>query len=231
MLPLVIAEGVVIALLTVLVAGLLRSHAEILRTLHKMGQLDDEGAPIGDAAPRVRPRPADPVMARTISGVTPDGAAASISLDQGRGYTLLAFLSTGCTTCQPFWKGMAEQKPLPLPGIRTVVVTAGPDRESPAAVGALATAAATTIMSSEAWDNFRVPATPYFQLIDTGSGVSLGEGSAGSWRRLNDLIERAIGDDRHSSPRSTAERLRDSERHLADAGIDPDDNVLYRKPT
>src|ERR1700761_1533483 len=37
MIGLVIAEAVAIALLALLVAGLLRSHAEILRSLHELG--------------------------------------------------------------------------------------------------------------------------------------------------------------------------------------------------
>ena len=37
MVVLVVIEGVVLALLVLLVAGLLRSHAEILRTLHDAG--------------------------------------------------------------------------------------------------------------------------------------------------------------------------------------------------
>ena len=45
MLTLVIIEGIVIVLLTVLVAGLLRSHAEILCTLDRLGAGDE--APSG----------------------------------------------------------------------------------------------------------------------------------------------------------------------------------------
>ena len=46
MLTLVILEGLVIAVLGVLVVGLLRSHAEILRRLHELGAgVYDEEAP------------------------------------------------------------------------------------------------------------------------------------------------------------------------------------------
>ena len=52
MTALVVTLAVVVALLVVLVGGLLRSHAEILRTLHDAGLAHDP------AAPRPR-RPAD----------------------------------------------------------------------------------------------------------------------------------------------------------------------------
>ena len=48
MTALVVAEGLVILLLLVLVAGLLKSHAEILRELHRLGgKLDGEIGPGG----------------------------------------------------------------------------------------------------------------------------------------------------------------------------------------
>ena len=101
----VMIEAVVILLLAVLVVGLLRSHAEILRALHDLGvNLDDDS---GDQTFRLRPglghqttdrpgsvdlrrspsgvveaqRPVDdPALlgeARDLSGETPDGEAAA----------------------------------------------------------------------------------------------------------------------------------------------------------
>ena len=67
MLVLVVIEAVVLAFLALLVAGLLRSHAEILRALHDMGVGRD---PLAHAArrrpsrhrrwPRARPEPSPP---------------------------------------------------------------------------------------------------------------------------------------------------------------------------
>jgi hypothetical protein len=51
---LVLVEGVAIALLAVLVAGLLRSHAQILGALHRLEAGD------GARAPEGAHRPADP---------------------------------------------------------------------------------------------------------------------------------------------------------------------------
>ena len=54
-------EGVVIAVLALLVVGLLRSHAEILKRLHELGAgLDPDAALL-----RPRRRPTDPDPAAT----------------------------------------------------------------------------------------------------------------------------------------------------------------------
>ena len=44
---LIVVQGLVILLLAVLVVGLLRSHAEILRALHDLGVNLEDGAPQG----------------------------------------------------------------------------------------------------------------------------------------------------------------------------------------
>ncbi len=237
MLALVILEGVVILLLTVLVAGLLRSHAEILRRLDALGAGDDVPAAEISQGLKLGPtRRADPTpAATTISGSTPSGGATVVSLAGSRGFTLLAFMSSGCTTCKPFWRSFEQAMPLPRRDIRPVIVTKGPVEESPSAVARLAPATITTVMSSEAWDDFRVPGTPYFQLVDTHHGLVVGEGSAGSWPRLVELLRRALGDAGYSDSShriglTTADRLLDSDEELRRAGIEPGDSSLYEKP-
>src|SRR5688572_5684065 len=69
MLAIVIAEGVAIALLGVLVLGLLRSHALILKALHELGaglELEKEA---GAAATSGSQPPAGPVSVDIESGV------------------------------------------------------------------------------------------------------------------------------------------------------------------
>src|SRR5437764_1222734 len=91
---LVSVETMLLVLLVVLVAALLRSHAEILRRLGPQ-----------DSAPRL---PEPPAGARTdaaapeLVGVTPGGDAVKLAFD--RDSTLLAFLSSGCTSCAGFWE-------------------------------------------------------------------------------------------------------------------------------
>src|SRR5215207_3747397 len=92
--------GIVIALLALLVAGLLRSHAEILRALNDLGvDLDPSRAVTGATnrvdAPTVRSRsvPARPTRAAVdIVGETPDHDAVSIAIVGAKHLTLLAFL-------------------------------------------------------------------------------------------------------------------------------------------
>ena len=218
---LIIIEGIVILLLAVLVAGLLRSHAEILRQLAALGGGEPHEAHI--SPPRRLARNGSTTV---LTGTTPGGGATIISLAGNRGHTLLAFLSTTCTACGAFWEGEVPS----LSGIRPVVVTKGAEAESPAGVARLMNPAVSTLMSTEAWESFAVPATPYFVLVD-GVGQIVGEGSAPTWAQVEDMMRRAIADDRHSLRRSTSERKADVDEELTAAGIEPGDPRLYQPPT
>ena len=114
-----VIETVVLVLLTVLVAGLLRSHAEILRRLHALGSgLDTRRRRVDLVGPD-----------RPARGRAPDSFAAAADLDGAglrddamhvavvgaRHRTLLAFLSSGCLTCRGFWDAFADPPGLDLP--------------------------------------------------------------------------------------------------------------------
>jgi hypothetical protein len=149
-----VALALVLALLSVLVVGLLRSHAEILRALHDLGVNLEDGAPAparrapavsrhapARTAPGVAPpRGAEPLgAAADLTGTLPRGGAARVAVVGVDHPTLLAFLSTGCGTCGTFWEELrAGVSVLPDPATRVVVVTNGPETESPAAVAELA---------------------------------------------------------------------------------------------
>src|SRR5262245_6008448 len=97
---LVAIEAVVLVLLTVLVAGLLRSHAEILQRLHAMGAGLDPDSEIDVAAPiSLRPRGDLPTRriglapAHDVVGAGLRGAALHVPVVDVRHRTLLAFLS------------------------------------------------------------------------------------------------------------------------------------------
>ena len=114
---LVIAEAVAIGLLALLVAGLLRSHADILRALHELrgGPVEPQAAPhlhqpsaAASAGivneldfPGVRegvapPRPVELAARVTdIAGVTPWDEAVAVGVAGDDSRTLVAFLSTG----------------------------------------------------------------------------------------------------------------------------------------
>lgn len=233
MLALVILEGIVILLLAVLVAGLLRSHADILRTLDRLGA-GDGPAPNAPGSiglgPTRRSTGQTPVGA--ISGITLEGEARSFALTESRGYLLVAFLSSGCSTCKAFWTSFGKELDLPHPDIRPVIVTKDAAEESTSELRTLAPRDIPMVLSSDTWDAFRVPGTPYFQLIDTADGAVLGEGSAANWSRLLEMIRRSLGDDGSATDlrRSTRERLVDSDEELRRAGIAPGDETLFRKP-
>jgi hypothetical protein len=217
---LIVIEGIVILLLVVLVAGLLRSHAEILRQLDALGGGEPHEAHV--APPR---RLARNGAATVLAGSTPTGATTTISLAGSRGHTLLAFLSSTCTACGAFWRSEVPS----LTGIRPVVITKGAEAESPAAIAKLMNPTVSTVMSTEAWESFAVPATPYFVLVNN-AGEIVGEGSAPTWAQVAEMMRRAIADDRHSLRRSTTERKEDVDEELTAAGIEPGDSRLYQPP-
>ncbi len=215
MVALVSVETVLLVVLLVLVAGLLRSNAEILRRLEAASG-DGAAIPEPAAPPRVAGAPAAPV-----AGTTPAGDALALDFTGHRSEpTLLAFLTSGCSTCAGFWDTLGEPR---LPGgVRTVVVTHGEERERPARLRTLAPDGVPVIMSSQAWSDYAVPGSPYFVLVDDSIR---GEGTASSWPALSSLVSDAI-EDRRGSPGQAA-RADAAERTLAAAGIGPEHPSLY----
>ncbi|HEX9316836.1 MAG TPA: hypothetical protein VGA71_15690 [Actinomycetota bacterium] len=219
---LVVIEGVAIVLLAVLVAGLLRSHARVLSALSQQGMPAGAGARAPQPLP-ISKRGERPVPGATdIVGVTPNDETVSISVGTGVD-TLLAFLSGGCSVCGDLWAGTPSGESALPDHTRLVVVTASPDRESPSRVRRLAAPGATVVMSTDAWEDYRVPGAPYFVLVD-GTGRIAGEGSAQSWRQVASLMGTASGD--AEAARGSREERVDDE--LAAAGILPGDPRLYQ---
>ena len=197
MTALVVALTVAVLLLAVLVAGLLRSHAEILKALHDLGaglELDraDPGpVPVtidGVRTPRVSGAPAP----EAISGSTLDGESVAVALSAGTD-TLLAFLSSGCSTCQAFWEAFASDHVEVPGGARLLVVTKDLDEESRSALTARAPQTVPLLTSSRAWEDFEVPGSPYFVYVDA-TGRVVGEGSAATWPAVATLMGQAHDD-------------------------------------
>jgi hypothetical protein len=219
MTALVAVETLLLALLALLVAGLLRSHAEILRRLAALGAGDEESAfEPGLARPR-----ADTPAAHDLAGATLAGEVRTVSV-AGEGGTLLAFLTSGCSICHEFWTAFADGRPLPG-GARLVVVTKDAHEERPRRLARLAPPGVTVLLSSQAWEDYRVPVAPYF--VHVAGGRVLGEGSAREWAQLRSLFGDAV-EDAATSGRSTAERALRVEHDLRSAGIGPGDPSLYR---
>lgn len=227
MTALVVALAAAVLLLAVLVAGLLRSHAEILKALHELGaglELDRAEGPVDVTIEGVRTprRAAGAQTAEAVTGETLDGEAVALSLTAGTD-TLLAFLSSGCSTCGAFWEAFAERE-LDVPGAaRLVVVTKGLDEESASALAARAPRHVQLVASSSAWEGFAVPGSPYFVYVD-GSGRVIGEGSAATWSAVVSLMGQAHADDAHRRGRLSRQGRDDAA--LAAAGIRPGDPSL-----
>jgi len=249
MVAVVATETVLLALLLVLVAGLLRSHAEILKRLSAL----EGGAPAGDrvpglAHPPATPRSSEELSPAALTGVTPAGDAIGLALQAPASRpTLLAFLTSGCSSCAGFWETLGDQR-LP-PGIEILIVTHGSDRESPARLRKLAPEHVPVLMSSQAWADYGVPGSPYFVLVD---GLIRGEGVATTWSALASLVGDAIedqqaggavGSERGAEVAGAGQRAgvagagqrraRDIDATLAAAGIHPGHESLYpgRRPT
>jgi hypothetical protein len=269
---LVVVQGVVILLLAVLVVGLLRSHAEILRALHDLGVNLEDGAPQGGtktfdlrtradalssanrgvappgtpAAERISDQgmaiPEDGPLgnAHDLMGVTPRGDAAAISVHGTDGLTLLAFLTSGCASCMDFWDAFRDpaNRAVGGPSTSLVVLTKGPDAESPASVATLADPDLVTLMSTEAFDDYSVPIAPYFVLVDGSAGAVIGEGAAASVEQLSSLMSKALNDAGYGmgASRSRREVLRGLRRAptadeaLEAAGIGPGHPSLHQDP-
>ena len=224
---LVAGEGVALILLAVLVAGLLRSHAEILRRLHDLGASPyDEGRVPASVTSASLP-------ASDIEGTTPLEDPVVVTVSPTDHDTLLAFLSGGCSTCATFWEAFADVDTLDLPPhTRLVVVTKGPEDESHSAVLAVSPPGVTVVMSSAAWQDYDVPVVPYFVLVDGRSGRQVGSGTGAEWTQVRSLMtqsdadgELALARIRKADPDAAREERAD--RDLFAAGIRPGDTSLY----
>lgn len=257
MTALAIVLSAVVLLLSILVAGLLRSHADILKALHDLGVGVGDPANasgLGDSGQHPSPAPVPITMgpplppernstsAPDIAGVTPGGDALAVSVSGGDRLTLFAFLSSGCATCAGFWRELRHPDRLGLPArVRVVAVTKGPDMEIPAEVASRASSGLPVVMSTGAWADYEVPGSPFFVLVDGASGRRIGEGVANHIHQIVDLVRRAEVDARPFATTGAAAtpgrayaaglngpaRERANDRELEAAGILPGDPSLY----
>jgi hypothetical protein len=213
MTALLAVETLLLVVLTVLVAGLLRSHAEIMRRLGP------------EEAPRAPVRSEQ--SAPDLAGQTLDGDTAKLSLSSGA--TLLAFLSSGCSSCQGFWEAFGTDAAADLPdGTRVVAVTKDGSHESPSRLLELAPDGLPVILSSAAWDDYSVPGNPYFVYVV--DGAIQGEGMASQWPQLASMLRDAVYDSSLAVRRyggGGEERASRVDETLAAAGIGPEHPSLY----
>jgi hypothetical protein len=159
-----------------------------------------------------------------------------VAVDNSDHFTLLGFLSSGCTSCAAFWDALQEPGRLQLPdGTRVVIVTKGPDREAPAEVRSRATGRVPVVMSTEAWLDYQVPGSPFFVLVDGATGRKAGQGVASHVGQLAELVRRAehdrslvdTGRGRGEGGLDGPAREAAADEVLRAAGIHPGDPSLY----
>lgn len=248
----VIVLVVAVAVLALLVAGLLRSHAVILRRLHEAGiDVYDPDTTLPMAGPDTAappppdpgtPRPNDAATGRgapAITGVSPSGATAAYRMGGRDQDTLLVFLSVDCTTCHVFWEALADDRGATAAAgdRRLLVVTRSPNDELVATL-AERDLHVPVVMSSRAWQDYEVPGSPYFIHVDGATERVRGEGTGSSWDQLMDLVDRGATEtaERFAAGRRGRGRRRrredgrpprDSDEELRAAGIEPGDPSLY----
>jgi hypothetical protein len=230
-------ETVLLVLLSILVVGLLRSHAEILRRLGP--EREEATSSVAIPPPGSGPEREDAPPATDISGATLNGDAVQIGLGPGSAPTLLAFLSSGCSVCEGFWRDFQPDRRGALPGAaRLAIVVKDSSHERPARLRELAPSDVPLVMSSAAWEAYGVPSTPYFVYVDGSSGRIYGEGAASGWEQVSSLLADALDDlavfegqpggEAPARPaRSGVERALRAERELQRAGIGPGHPSLY----
>ncbi|GAB3075332.1 hypothetical protein [Pedococcus soli] len=260
MLAVVIAEGVAVVLLGVLVLGLLRSHALILKALHELGaglELEkDAGTGVTTATTGGKPGPVpveletgvipatrhDSTKAHDIVGTDLERAASEVVVTAPGQRTLLAFLTSGCSVCQTFWEEF--QRGVDVPGDGALrVVAKGPEEESVPSLRSLA-GDVPVIQSSAAWLDYDIPGSPYFVYVEGGQVT--GEGSATTWPQVRDLMAQGVSDSEEaraaagrSGPgalvgddlgRGERDNLPRMDGELLAAGIAPGHPSLYESP-
>jgi hypothetical protein len=219
---LVAVETLLLVLLVLLVAGLLRSHAEILRRLGPPAEeARDDGPVVRQHAP-ARDRGA--LAAPDVAGSTLQGDSLKVSLAPGAPPTLLAFLTSGCTSCRNFWDAFGSGGIEELaPGVRVVAVAKDGSHESPTRLRELAPPGLPVLMSSAAWDAYSAPGSPYFVYVE--DGAIHGEGSATRWPQLASLLRDARAEEHDA--RGGQRRALGIDATLEAAGIGPGHPSLY----
>lgn len=233
----VIVLGLIVLLLGLLVAGLLRSHAEILRKLDSLGAGVDAGDhPHGEEHRLTLAPTRDRVgQAPDIAGLNPDGEPVVVSASVGSDPLLIAFLSTSCSSCTVFWENL--DRPTQIFGDRRhriLITTLGETEESPTRAQSLARGDADVVMSTQAWQDYDVPGAPYFVVVDPKDGV-IGQGSAMTFDSLQQFLVDSTNDRRWDRSRRLGRRVdlddaKQVDEELRRAGIEPGDKSLYPEP-
>lgn len=223
-------ESLVVLLLAGLLVGLLRNHAEVLR---RLAILEERRA----KRYQLPGRDGETPTAKDIAGETLNGGAVQIPVATSTEGILIAFLSSGCSTCAGFWQALREEGPATLSRwVRIVIVTRDRNNESPSVLSQLAPKDIELVMSSDAWTAYDVPASPYFYYVR--EGMVAGEGTAVTWQQVKSLFRDYVQDlelthdyrrfvdidgrSQHLAPLRGPDDIVRDDQELAESGITPD---------
>lgn len=235
----VVAEAVAIVGLALMVVALVHSYAGLAaRVEHLHGSRPSANAPMGvpSQAHRVDASVERGKVADHVAGVSPTGEGVVLPIAAVGHDTLLAFLTSTCTSCAHLWQELADATGSVVPdGVRLVVVPKGPEHESPSSILSIAPGGVEVVMSSRAWSDFSVPGSPYFVLVDGASGAVAGEGTALTWAQVVDLMGVSAHDEELGAsggpgagrPRRDLSREAEVDMVLMRAGVQPGDPSLY----
>lgn len=218
----VAVEAVAIVVLSVIVLGLLRSHALILKALHELGAgLDlDEAAESAQPSTtptgrRPQPAPTQVELGRQIApGVVaaerpdPEGPVADLvgvdlhgapvhrtvttRLEDGRPRRLVLAFLTSGCSVCQSFWDEFRRGVPALPGGAELVVIARDDAEESPSALRRLAGDLPVLRSSAAWSDYEIPGSPYFVYVDDGQVT--GEGSATSWSQVLGLMTQAVDD-------------------------------------
>lgn len=186
--PLEIGLVAAVALLTVVVAALVRTLSATSRRLDLLERrLHREQR---HEAARTAPATGVPGSAASgpeadavdIRGVDPEGRALVVPLEASERPTLLAFLSTSCGSCVGFWERLRDgDLASEAPGVVPIVVTKSAAVEDADRIRSLATTDMPVVLSSEAWNDYEVPGSPYVMVVSASPGSVVTEGAVVRW--------------------------------------------------
>jgi hypothetical protein len=100
---------------------------------------------------------------------------------------VLAFLTGGCSTCQPFWAALGDPAHRAgVAGLAVLVVTPSPSTESRRGMAVRAADGIRIVMSSEAWTTYGVRGAPWFVVVR--NGTIRAEAHVATWAELDALV-------------------------------------------
>jgi len=150
--------------------------------------------PPTDVLRRLRPIPTyrdHPATSPTdVDGVDLEGNPVRIPIVGVAEPALLLFLSSSCMGCRDLWEGADELRQATPEAVRIVIVTKGPEHEDTRLLAALQPAGTRTVMSVQAYRDYRVGGPPFLVLV-TGDKV-LTEGVAWGVEETAGAVRRAL---------------------------------------